>query len=240
MSVPLPPYPVDSRCRYRARPRPQKSFNTILDAADLLDPAVLQPSTVEIQRQDQAIEIRIEHPLLGGVIREELLLADSPEGLRAVHLRRTVDDPKGARSRDETVDFANSAWPLPPGTYPETAVPLFLGWQPFDGKTRDLYSWINDRFVARVQYFSKGECSVSLPGGKARAIEVMMFPDINDWVKIGKMLSRLVRPFMPKYHMWYELEPPHRLLRFEGAYGPPGAPEIILERVEDEDAIESD
>jgi hypothetical protein len=29
--------------------------------------------------------------------------------------------------------------------------------------------------------------------------------------------------------MWFDASAPHRLVRFEGPYGPPGAPEILLE-----------
>jgi hypothetical protein len=48
-------------------------------------------------------------------------------------------------------------------------------------------------------------------------------------VKMPSILNKLAKPFLPKYHMWYEAKAPHRLLRFEGPYGPPGAPEIVLE-----------
>jgi hypothetical protein len=67
--------------------------------------------------------------------------------------------------------------------------------------------------------------------GKRDAIEVVMYPDLNDWVRLGSVLSRLAKPFIPKYHMWFSPESPHDLLRFEGPYGPPGAPEIVLERI---------
>jgi len=58
-----------------------------------------------------------------------------------------------------------------------------------------------------------------------------MYPDLNDWVKMGTALTKLAKPFLPRYSMWYEPAAPNRLLRFEGSYGPPGAPEIILELV---------
>ena len=56
-----------------------------------------------------------------------------------------------------------------------------------------------------------------------------MYPDLNDWVPLGSMLTTLAKPLLPKYHMWFEEAAPHRVIRFEGAYGPPGAPELILE-----------
>ena len=58
---------------------------------------------------------------------------------------------------------------------------------------------------------------------------MVMFPDINDWIHLGKVITRMIRPFVPKYRVWYAPEPPFHMLRFEGPYGPPGAPEVILE-----------
>ena len=46
---------------------------------------------------------------------------------------------------------------------------------------------------------------------------------------MGAMVTRLVKPFVPKYRMWYARQAPNRLVRFEGPYGPPGAPEVVLE-----------
>jgi hypothetical protein len=58
-----------------------------------------------------------------------------------------------------------------------------------------------------------------------------MYPDINDWVKLGSVVTKLIKPFLPKYHMWFSPRggAAHALVRFEGSYGPPGAPEIVLE-----------
>ncbi len=58
-----------------------------------------------------------------------------------------------------------------------------------------------------------------------------MFPDLNDWIPLSGLVTRLAWPFLPKYHMWYEEDTLHRLVRFEGPYGPPGAPEMVLELV---------
>lgn len=37
---------------------------------------------------------------------------------------------------------------------------------------------------------------------------------------------------MPQYHLWFEPGAPNRIVRFEGPYGPPGAPELIMELVD--------
>ncbi len=43
------------------------------------------------------------------------------------------------------------------------------------------------------------------------------------------VLETLAKPLLPKYRMWFEVAKPNRVVRFEGPYGPPGAPEIVLE-----------
>jgi hypothetical protein len=118
-----------------------------------------------------------------------------------------------------------------PNTYPEVLLPLMLGW-PSPQRTRALYSWINDRFVSRVYVETKGETTVQLPGGAQRAIELVLYPDLNDFVRVGSTLARLAKPMMPQYHLWFEPGAPNRILRFEGPYGPPGAPELIMELVD--------
>ena len=132
--------------------------------------------------------------------------------------------------RREEVNFdANLG--VAPNTYPEVLLPLMLGW-PSPQRTRALYSWINDRFVSRVYVETKGETNVRLPGGTKRAIEMVLYPDLNDFVRVGSTLARLAKPMMPQYHLWFEPGAPNRILRFEGPYGPPGAPELIMELID--------
>lgn len=79
---------------------------------------------------------------------------------------------------------------------------------------------------------TKGETKVQLPGGTWRAVELVLYPDLNDCVRVGSTLARLAKSMMPQYRWWFKLGSPNRILRFEGAYGPPGAPELIMELVD--------
>ena len=60
-------------------------------------------------------------------------------------------------------------------------LPLMLGW-PASRRTRAFYSWINDRFVSRVYVETKGATRVQLPGGTKQATEMVLYPDLNDFV----------------------------------------------------------
>lgn len=219
--------------RYRLTPRPKASFNTVLDAHAIVAPGSVVEVTCEGELSDGALEITMRIPLKGGRIQDTLTVAQRGAGLVASTMRREVFGADDVRKRSEEVDFdAQGVLPLPPNTYPEVMLPFLLRWQPFDGQRRGLHAWINDRFVARVYYETVGETRLKLASGESRrAVECIMYPDLNDWVPLGKIINKLAKPLVPKYHMWFSPDAEH-VLRFEGPYGPPGAPEIVLEWVE--------
>jgi len=224
-----PPDLHERQDRYRLTARPKRTFQTFLSAEDIIDVQGTRAAVISSRRQGDEVTLGFEFPLARGQIDETLTL-DLLEGrLRCRRLVRSVSNGTGERVRLEETLFRDRTFPLPESAYPEVALPFLLAWQPMDGRTRDLYAWINDRFVARVEYQSQGEVDLALPSGTRKAIKKIMYPDFNDWIPLGKVLSRMARPFVPKYHMWFSLEAPHTVLRFEGPYGPPGAPEIVLE-----------
>lgn len=226
--VALPPPNALGTVHYAVKPREKRSFHTVLDASKLLDSS--RRTRVELAGDDRELVLRMEHPLALGRLLEEVALTRTPDGLVAKSFRREAYDVAGALVRQELVpDFRQDTIALPTALYPEVALPFILGWFPHDGKRRCVYAWINDRFVARMYVEGNGRSTLQTESGPRDAVELVMYPDLNDWVHLGSVLSRLAKPFLPKYRMWVAPAAPHRLLRFEGPYGPPGAPEIILE-----------
>lgn len=228
--IPEPTHASDGAARYSMHPRPKRSFQTVLDAENLLDTSGNSHSSVRWARSNGELQLQLDHPVARGRVCEELVCAVTEQGLRARKLVREVFDHDSVRVRHEEVHFTRTPLELPDMTYPEVTLPFLLGWFPFDGARRSVYAWINDRMVARVYVEHVGKSHVSANGsGKVAADELLMYPDLNDWVKLPAVLTKLAKPFVPKYRMWFEREAPHRLLRFEGPYGPPGAPEVVLE-----------
>lgn len=226
MLVPLPvPAWAGQSLRYRASARSKRSFNTILDASELLSDGSV--ATVSLERSaDGGANLTVEVPLRNGHIVDRV---EHGPGLVTNRLERRVMTKAGVESRVEVADFRSSTHSLPQCTYVEVSAPFLLGAHPFDGKRRSLYAWICDRFVAKVYYESRGTEKKTVPAGTFLAREVIMYPDLNDWVRLPAIITTLSKPFVPKYHMWYEDAAPHRLVMFEGPYGPPGAPEIVME-----------
>lgn len=228
----LPPLHGEETARYVITARPHRSFHTVLDAHALLDPARthLAIVTTRVTREGGGgrVEVSLEQHILGGVVRETLA-CDARPTLRAQRFTRSMLDDQGVECRSETVDFTRGPLRFPADTYPEVCLPFLLRGMPFDGQRRSVHAWIADRMVAKVYYEEHKASTLTVPAGRIEVREVSMYPDLNDWVKLGRVISELAKPMLPKYKLWYERAAPHRLVRFEGPHGPPGAPEIILE-----------
>lgn len=219
-----PPAGLSWSLTYRTSPRQRRSFKTPLDAGGLIDAGARSAVTVEASAA--AVQVRQTHPLLAGTIEETLDLDVAHGRMRAARLLRLVRDGAGEEVRREEVDFRAGTIPLPEDVYPEVMTPFLLAHQPWEAR-QTLYTWMNDRFIARVHAESKAG-TVVVGGVTHKALAVQMYPDFNDWVPLGGVLTKLTKPFLPRYYMWFAPES-RKVLRFEGPYGPPGAPEIVLE-----------
>ncbi|HEY8078209.1 MAG TPA: hypothetical protein VIF62_28975 [Labilithrix sp.] len=225
MTTPLsPPKWVGQTLRYRTRPRPKRAFHTVLDAAEMLSEG--SSTVAKLEAENGALSLRVSIDLRRGRM-EDVVEHDRAMTIR--RLERRVAGVEGGASREEIVDFTSQTHMIPKNTYVDVSAPFLLGGSPFDGQSRAIYTWICDRFIAKVYYESRGKKMIDVPAGRFEAHEVVMYPDLNDWVSLPSIITKLSKPFLPKYHMWYETAAPHRLVFFEGPHGPPGAPEIVLE-----------
>ena len=216
--------------RYAVRPREHRAFHTALDASDLFTSK--EPATITWSRDGSTGKLEVHMPVASGRFDEQCTFDTAPH-LRPASFERSLraDD---RVLRHERADFASIVPKLPHASYPETMLPFLLRGHPLDSERRSLYAWICDRFVAKVYYeVHKKRVDVRVPAGKVEATELVMYPDINDWVHLGAIITKMIKPFLPKYHMWFVARSSgiHELVRFEGPYGPPGAPEIVLEKI---------
>lgn len=212
------------RARYTIKPREKRFFHGALDASDLF--ISNEPATIEYAFDGASSHVSVHMPVRGGRFDEKCTF---DQRFRPAKFERVLTAVDGKSVREERVDFGSSTPTLPDVTYPETMLPFILRGQSLGKDRRSVYAWICDRFVAKIYYeIANAKADVRVPAGHFTATEIVMYPDLNDWVKLGSVLSKLAKPFLPKYHMWFT----DRLVRFEGPYGPPGAPEIVLELVD--------
>lgn len=214
--------------RYVVHARPKPKFHTILDARRLFAGGGIATVTMRAHGNPEpghlALELDVDLRIGELSLRDQFEASWTPSGLVSRKLLRTA-----GTARLEEVDFERSPFPFPPATYPDVLLPFLLRAQPRDGARRAVYAWTSDRFCSRVYYESRGHETIEVPAGSIKTTSVWIYPDLNDWVSLGSLLSRLAKPLLPRYELWIEEAAPHRIVRFEGAFGPPGAPEIILE-----------
>ena len=222
---------IEETQHYLVRPRPKPKFKTVLDASALFGHGDVRSSVltrVGGEGPEPVLELYITH-LIGGRALRETLHCTTRGGLQATWFRRELESGDGAPARLEEVRWLDGPIQLPIAAYPEVTLPFVMRGQPLDGKRRSVWSWTNDRMIARVYYEMRAERVIDVPAGRFEAFEVWMYPDLNDWISLGSVVTRLAKPLLPRYNFWFEKAPPHRVLRFEGPYGPPSSPEIVLE-----------
>lgn len=220
---------VEETLRFRVKPRPQPKFKTILDSKALFaggDGEVEVKTTIQPGAAEGApvLHLEVAQKISGLEVHDRFTGIKHAGGVKAARLERRMGS-----SRREEVDFTAGPFHWPQATYPEVLLPFVMRGQRWDQGVRAAYSWTADRFVARVYYESRGEVTVDVPAGTFRAHHVWMYPDLNDWIALGSVVTKLAKPLLPRYDLWFETAAPHRPVRFEGSYGPPGAPEIVLE-----------
>jgi hypothetical protein len=212
--------------RYRVGPHPKPKFLSVVSAADVFAGGEGRCVVTTRVRPPRDGEVALE--IVSAIELATVAMHDRFDGywqggVVASSLQRRVGE-----GRRKDIDFRKNPFPLPRATYPEVLLPFLLRGQPFDGERRSLCSWTSDRFVARVYYESRERRVIDVPAGRIASVLVWMYPDLNDWVALGGVLTRMAKPLLPRYEMWFEEAPPHRLVRFEGAFGPPGAVEIVM------------
>jgi len=215
--------------RYQVLPHPAPKFHTVMNPRDVFSKGEGVCSITTRVRApvegEVAFELRSKISL-GEVHIEDHFDAVWRGGMHAGRLRRTA-----GQGRREEIDFQKNPFPLPEATYPEVLLPFLMRGQPRDGERRSLCAWTSDRFVSRVYYESRERKVLDVPAGRIASTLVWMYPDLNDWVSLGSVITRLAKPLLPRYEMWFEDAAPHRVVRFEGAFGPPGAVEITMNLV---------
>lgn len=219
---------AEETVRYRVSPHPKPKFSSVIDVRSVFAEGDGRATVTTRVRRPIEGEVALDMRVLIELGR--LQLEDRFEGVwraggvEAGKLHRVVGE-----GRRKEIDFQRSPFKLPAATYPEVLLPFLMRGQPRDGAQRSLCSWTSDRFVARVYYESRERKTLDTPAGRMPSTLVWMYPDLNDWVALGNVLNKLAKPFLPRYEMWFEDAAPHRVVRFEGAFGPPGSIEIVMQ-----------
>lgn len=221
---------------YRVTPRAKPLYRSVLDARSLFGGpdsrgarSVYEAWSETLAGQTKLMTRSVLH-LDAGEIEERVRYGSRGGILITERFERDSRNRDGVQVREERIDFHQGPIHFPLDLYPEVYAPFLMRGEPAPPQRRAFHSWISDRMVARVYYeLHRKRVSVLVPAGRFDCSEILMYPDLNDWIPLGNLITTLAKPLLPRYHFWLGLEAPHPVVRFEGAYGPPGAPEVVVE-----------
>lgn len=222
--------------RYRLTPRARPMYRSVVDAQRLFGSPGGQGSTAVFRTWTEWHDGRTQlhtHSTLNlpeGVTEDRVRYGVRDRLLVTEQIERKVVNSAGVQVRDERIQFQQGPFQFPLDLYPEVYAPFLMRGNPVPVHRRAFHSWISDRFVVRIYFeLHRKKVTVNVPAGRFDCTEILMYPDLNDWVPLGNVLMALAKPVLPNYHIWLSQDPPHPVVRFEGAYGPPGAPEVVVE-----------
>ena len=70
-------------------------------------------------------------------------------------------------------------------------------------------------------YNPKGEKieTIEVPAGKFECYKVTIDPDFSHFFGKWAWISFIIKPLVPDFYVWYDVEAPHPMVKFEGALG---------------------
>jgi len=147
-------------------------------------------------------------------------LRTAPAPGRAVRGSRREWDARRNLYLEEVVDYEADGKAFPPEAYPYTA--LFT-------VNRNNLSTIRERgklayygifpggVIAKLVSRYAGREEVPLATGRVECFKIRMSPDMKYFMgSIGAVVNVFTRSFMPPSTLWFSVDPPHALVRYEG------------------------
>ncbi len=160
-----------------------------------------------------------------------------------------VDPASGQRSNETSINLENEqfndTWSarkrsFEPNTYAGTCLATAISGFPLDGaKVVRLYVYGGRGIPVPVYAYVDGEETLDVRGRPERATRIRMGLDVRQtsksidvpevWRQHAEAGSEVW--FGGESSYWIASAPPHEMLKFEGALGPPGSPEAVVERI---------
>jgi hypothetical protein len=167
--------------------------------------------------------------------------------LRNVAFGEVVVDPAGNRSDEVYVNLEqeqfNDTWSarkrsFEPNTYVATCLGTAIAGFPGSARVVRFYVWGGSGIPTPVYAYADGEETLDVRGRLERARRIRVGLDVRQTAKsvdVPEVWRQHAESagevwFAGEATYWVAAEPPHPMLRFSGLLGPPGAPEVVIER----------
>jgi hypothetical protein len=199
-----------------------------------------EQTTMMITREGKEYyEIREDVRLMNNQHVTTTTLLEIGEYLKPISYNRLRRSPRGKPIERWEFHFDNPSWNYTDDTYCMSAVSLvFRSFIAQGSKESSFHLWMSDRSVVRMRLKRIHKERIRIALGEFTCVKIRMVLDVQSVMPVGKILALLVQPFMPEFYFWLWEEEPYPVLKAEGALGPPGAPQMLMEVVERRTPVE--
>lgn len=157
-------------------------------------------------------------------------------------------DPSGKRLKQRWVNFEadkfRDVWSasrksFAPNTYQASCISLGMSGFPIEAGVMRFFIWGERGMPVPVYAYVDGEETLSTRGRAEKALRIEVGLDVRRAareVDVPEQWKREAEASIETWHagdstFWIAKSPPHDVLRFEGPLGPPGAPEVRIDRI---------
>lgn len=154
--------------------------------------------------------------------------------LSLIRVDKKIVTSTGKVLKEESDIYENHFYKYPARTYHVNT--LFVGLQYMDlkpGARKDAYLLVSPEVPPwKVTVVVEEEERITVPAGSFDTLKIKLEFDYEDmlggrWARAMSLMSSL----LPDYNYWVEKDSPHRMIKFQGAMGPPGTPLKAIELV---------
>lgn len=176
-------------------------------------------------------EVRERELLGGGLYTDFYTLFELGPYMRMLNYTETVHSYTGKVIRKHKSDYDDPLFDFPGPTILTHVITFWLRGIDFKaGQDATFYLMLFGdgsppwRMHARIGPVEE----VEVPAGKFSCYKVTIDPDYEHFLGKWAWAAFIIKPLVPDFFMWYSVEPPHPMVRFEGALGVKGITAIQI------------
>ena len=170
-------------------------------------------------------EMRETERIRGGFRNEFLTVFEVGSYWRLLRYSETLYSFTGKIIRSHTSDYDDAAFSFPGPLVLTHCITYWLRGIAFDRTSQATFyiALLGDssppwRIRAKVGPIEE----IEAPAGKFSCYKVTIVPDMGHILGKWKWASFIITPLIPDFFIWYSTEPPHPMVKFEGALGVKG------------------
>ena len=167
-----------------------------------------------------------------GAVIMTLEFKEKDDRLQQTRFTREIIDPSGKTALFFEIDFENFRDIFPEDVYALEVIMFLYRGLDMTPKSKFTYHWWTTESSAfRMHTKVKKPEKITVPAGTFTCYPIELYVDFAEFLDRGQYINTLINPFVPDHIMYYDVNPPHYYVHYQGPMGPPGSLESKVDLV---------